>query len=51
MIKEQEAGLPPSALCRNHGLSSATFYKLKAQYGGMDLYDTRRLKQLKDENA
>jgi putative transposase len=51
MIKEQEAGLPTVELCRKHGLSPATFYKLKAKYGGMDLSDTKRLKQLEDENA
>ena len=51
MIKEHEAGLPTSELCRKHGVSPATFYKLKAKYGGMDLSDARRLKQLEDENA
>jgi len=51
MIKEQEAGLPTSELCRKHGLSPATFYKLRAKYGGMDLSDAKRLKQLEDENA
>ena len=51
MIKEQEAGLPMAELCRKHGLSPATFYKLKAKYGGMDLSDAKRLKQLEDENA
>jgi len=51
MIKEQEAGLPTVELCRKHGLSPATFYKLKAKYGGMDLSDAKRLKQLEDENA
>jgi len=51
MIKEQEAGLPTSDLCRKHGLSPATFYKLKAKYGGMDLSDASRLKQLEAENA
>ena len=51
MIKEQEAGLPTAELCRKHGLSPATFYKLKAKYGGMDLSETKRLKQLEDENA
>lgn len=51
MIKEQEAGLPTAELCRKHGLSPATFYKLKAKYGGMDLSDTKRLKQLEGENA
>ena len=51
MIKELEAGLPTAELCRKHGLSPATFYKLKAKYGGMDLSDARRLKQLEEENA
>ena len=51
MIKEQEAGLPTAELCRKHGLSPATFYKLKAKYGGMALSDAKRLKQLEDENA
>ena len=51
MIKEQEAGLPTADLCRKHGLSPATFYKLKAKHGGMDLSDAKRLKQLEEENA
>ncbi len=51
MIKEQEAGLPTSELCRKQGLSPATVYKLKAKYGGMDLSDANRLKQLGDEKA
>ena len=51
MIKEQEAGLTVAEVCRKHGISPASFYKLKAKYGGMDVSDTRRLKQLEDENA
>ena len=51
MVKEQEAGLPTAELCRKHGLSPATFYKLKAKYGGMDVSDANRLKQLEAENA
>ena len=51
MIREQEAGLATADVCRKHGLSPATFYKLKAKYGGMDLSDARRLKQFEDENA
>ena len=51
MIKEQEAGLPTAELCRKHGLSPATFYKLQAKYGGMGLSDANRLKQLQAENA
>ena len=39
MIKEQEAGLPTVEVCRKHGLSPATFYKLKAKYGGMEVSD------------
>jgi putative transposase len=51
MIKEQEAGLTVAEVCRKHGISLASFYKLKAKYGGMDVSDARRLKQLEDENA
>ncbi|SDL02880.1 putative transposase [Meinhardsimonia xiamenensis] len=51
MLKEQEAGMATAELCRRHGLSPATFYKLKARYGGMELSDAKRLKQLEDENA
>ena len=51
MIKEQEAGLTVADVCRKHGISPASFYKLKAKYGGMDVSDARRLKQLEDENA
>ena len=38
-------------ICRKHGVSSATFYKCKAKYGGMDVSDARKLKALEDENA
>ena len=38
-------------VCRKHGISPASFYKLKAKYGGMDVSDARRLKQLEEENA
>jgi putative transposase len=51
MLKEQEAGMATAEVCRRHGLSPATFYKLKARYGGMELSDAKRLKQLEDENA
>ena len=51
MIKEQEAGLPTSELCRKHGLSPSTFYKLKAKYGGMEVSDVAKLRTLEDENA
>jgi len=51
MIKEQEAGLPTVEICRKHGLSTATFYKLKSKYGGLELSDARRLRQLEDQNG
>ena len=51
MIKEQEAGMPTAEVCRRHGLSPATFYKLKAKYGGMEVSEAARLKALADENA
>ena len=51
ILKEQEAGLGTADLCRKHGISSATFYKWKAKYGGLEVSDARRLKALEDENA
>ena len=51
MIKEQEAGMPTAEVCRRHGLCPATFYMLKAKYGGMEVSEAARLKALEDENA
>ena len=51
MIKEQEAGMATAEVCRKHGISSASFYKYKAKFGGMDVSDARRLRLLEDENA
>ena len=51
MLKEQEAGMSTADVCRKHGVSSATFYKFKARYGGLELSDARRLKALEDENG
>jgi putative transposase len=51
ILREQEAGVPVADLCRKHGLSSPTFYKWKAKYGGMDVSEARRLKALEEENA
>jgi putative transposase len=50
MLKEQEAGLATADVCRKYGLSPATFYKLKAKFGGLEVSDARRLRQLEDEN-
>jgi putative transposase len=51
ILREQEAGASTAELCRKHGVSSATFYKWKAKYGGLDVSEARRLKALEDENA
>ena len=51
MIKEHEAGSPTAEVCRKYGISSASFYKYKAKFGGMDVSDARKLKALEDENA
>ncbi len=51
ILREQETGVPVADLCRKHGLSSPTFYKWKAKFGGMDVSEARRLKALEDENA
>jgi putative transposase len=49
VLREQEAGAKTADLCRKHGISSATFYKWKAKYGGLEVSDARRLKTLEDE--
>ena len=51
ILREQEAGASTADVCRRHGISSATFYKWKAKFGGMDVSDAKRLKALEDENA
>ena len=51
ILREQEAGAQTADVCRRHGISSATFYKWKAKFGGMDVSEARRLKALEDENT
>ena len=51
MIKEQEAGSPTADICRKYGISSASFYKYKAKFGGLDVSDARRLRALEEENT
>ena len=51
MLHEQEAGTATADVCRKHLISSATFYKSKAKYGGLEVSDAKRLKALEDENA
>ncbi len=51
ILREQESGSPTADVCRKHRVSSATFYKWKAKFGGLDVSDARRLKALEDENG
>ncbi|ALJ09847.1 Mobile element protein [Brevundimonas diminuta 3F5N] len=51
ILREQETGVATAEVCRRHGVSSATFYKWKAKFGGLDVSEARRLKALEDENA
>ena len=51
VLKEQEAGMPTADVCRRHGICSATFYKWKSKYGGLEVSDARRLRQLEQENT
>ena len=51
VLREHEAGAKAANLARKHGVSEATLYNYKANYGGMDVSDAKRLKALEDENA
>ena len=51
VLREQESGISTAEVCRRHGISSATFFKWKARFGGMDVSDARKLKALEDENG
>ena len=50
ILKQADAGTPTADLCRQNGISSATLYKWKAKYGGLELSEAKRLKGLEDEN-
>jgi putative transposase len=50
ILRQSESGVPIASLCREHGMSNATFYKWRSKYGGMDASMMRRLKELEDEN-
>jgi len=51
ILKQHENGIATSELCRQHNVSSATFYKWKSKFGGMSVSEAQRLKQLEIENA
>ena len=51
ILKQAEAGTPAPELCREHGISSATFYKWRSRFGSMDTSMMARLKELETENA
>ena len=50
-LREAEAGLPIKELCPQHGFSEASYYLLRSKFGGMGVFDTKRLKELEAENA
>ena len=50
ILNQAEAGIPVAELCREHGMSDATFYKWRAKFGGMDVSMMARLKELEEEN-
>jgi len=50
LIKEAEAGRKVADICREHGISTATFYQWRSKYGGMEASDIKRLKELQEEN-
>jgi putative transposase len=51
ILKGQEAGMATGEVCRRHGISSATFYKWKSKFGGLDVSEARRLRSLEEENS
>jgi putative transposase len=51
VLREHELGAKTADLCRKHGVSEATFYNWKSKFGGLDVSEARRLKQLEGENA
>ncbi len=51
ILKQADAGLKVQDLCRQHGISDATYYKWKSKYGGMDASDIKRLREVEAENG
>ena len=50
ILKEHQTGMSAADLCRQHGISDATFYKWRSKYGGMEVSEARKLKVLEEEN-
>ena len=50
ILREAEAGATAAEVCRRHGISEQSFYRWKARYGGLQVSEAKRLKQLEDEN-
>lgn len=51
ILNQADSGIPVPSLCREHGMSSATFYKWRSKYGGMDTTMISRIKELEAENS
>ena len=51
ILKEHQAGMTAVDLCRKHGISDATFYTWRKKYGGLEVSEAKRLRQLEDENG
>jgi len=51
ILKEAEAGVAVNEVCRKHGISSATYYKWKSKYGGLEASELKRMKELEAENT
>ena len=49
ILKEGEAGVQVKEICRKHGISDATYYNWKSKYGGMDVSDLKRMKEMEQE--
>jgi len=50
ILKQADSGMKTAELCRQHGITEATYYRWKAKFGGMDVSDAKKLKQLEEEN-